>query len=235
MTYCLAMKLEQGLVFLSDSRTNAGVDHIATFRKMYRFSRSREAALVLLSAGNLATTQQVVQRLRREQESLWQLPDLHAIAAYIGRCLREEIASHKDGQDADFRAHFVAGGQLAGQAMELFHIYPEGNFIAATSETPYFQIGESKYGKPIIDRIVHYQTDLDTATRCALISMDSTIRSNLSVGMPLDLLRYDKDSLHTKNHSNITEHDSAFQQLRNAWALAIKDAFFQLPANAELS
>lgn len=232
MTYCLAMKLDQGLVFLSDSRTNAGVDHIATFRKMYRFGRKGEAALVILSAGNLGTTQHVIQQLKRPQETepWWNLPTMHAMAAHVGRLLRDHLEEQGFADGVDFRAHFIFGGQIKGQQPELFHIYPEGNFIAATPETPYFQIGESKYGKPIIDRIICFDTDLDTASRCALISMDSTIRSNLSVGLPLDLLQYQKDSLHTDNHMDITEQNGAFQKLRTYWSQGIRDAFFQMPS-----
>lgn len=230
MTYCLAMKLADGLVFLSDSRTNAGVDHIATFRKMYRFGVAGESALVILSAGNLGTTQQVMQQLRYSAgEAWWQLHDMHQMAAHIGQLLHEEINAHESTDSVDFRAHFLFGGQIKGQSMELFHIYPEGNFIAATQETPYFQIGESKYGKPILDRIIRYDTDLDTAVRCALISMDSTIRSNLSVGLPLDLLQYQKDSLHNREHTDICEDHEAFQQLRRAWAQGIQNAFEQMP------
>lgn len=231
MTYCLAMKLTDGLVFLSDSRTNAGVDHIATFRKMYRFSLPGQCAVTLLAAGNLGTTQKVMHQLRHPSDSdHWLESDsIHAMASHIGRVLQHVIAEHSHVEHTDFRANFIFGGQIKDQAHQLFHIYPEGNYISATQETPYFLIGESKYGKPIIDRIIHQDTDLDTAVRCALISMDSTIRSNLSVGLPIDLQRYQKDSLHLNDHADITATHPEFLALRKGWSQAIQQAFDELP------
>jgi putative proteasome-type protease len=195
MTYCVGMLLDAGLVCLSDSRTNAGVDHINTFRKMNLFERAGERVLVLMSAGNLAVTQTLVsllrERLTAEGPNLYSVPNLFEAARHVGDCLRDV---HKRDAEAlnefgiEFNASFILGGQILGEEPRLFHIYSAGNFIEATRDTPYFQIGEAKYGKPIIDRVICPETTLDEAAKCALISMDSTIRSNLSVGLPLDLL-----------------------------------------------
>ena len=200
MTYCVAMRLKTGMVFLSDSRTNAGVDQIATFRKMFVFKQKGERLLVIMSARNLATTQSVIallrSRLNTEEPNLMNCNTLYDAAELLGRTSREVIdrdAGPVQGK-VDFGSSFILGGQIKGEDMRLFHVYPEGNFIEASEDTPYFQIGELKYGKPIIDRVINYKSGIDQAVKCALISMDSTIRSNLSVGLPLDLLRYDKDS-----------------------------------------
>ena len=236
MTYCVAMRLEQGMIFAADSRTNAGVDHIATFRKLHRFELPGERMLVLLSAGNLATTQSVISLLRErwdepEMESLKNVTTLYEGAALIGATLREVI-SRDSGQNqsgVDFGSSFLLGGQLRGEECRLFHIYPEGNFIEATEDTPYFQIGESKYGKPIIDRVVDFRLSLDQAMKCALISIDSTIRSNLSVGMPLDAMLYLQDSFDSSQHYNIDENHAYYRELREAWSDGLRNAFRGLP------
>lgn len=199
MTYCVAMCLADGLVFASDSRTNAGVDHIATFKKLHVFHQEGERVLVLQSAGNLATTQSVISllsaRIRTQQEpNLMQVTSLYDAAMLIGKTLLEVIQRDSSNQqtcsNTNFNCNLLLGGQIAGETHRLFHIYPEGNFIEATRDTPYFQIGESKYGKPIIDRVLTIDTPLEQAMCCALISIDSTLRSNLSVGLPLDTLLY---------------------------------------------
>ena len=202
MTYCVAMRLNAGLVFLGDSRTNAGVDQISTFRKMTVFENPGERMLVLLTAGNLALTQAVTQilseRVGPEHASVWTATTMVEAVRIIGDAVRE--VHHRDAAalnefGIDFNAKFIFGGQIKGEGMRLFHIYSAGNFIEATHENPYFQIGEAKYGKPIIDRVIQPETPLDEAAKCALISMDSTLKSNISVGLPLDLLVYEADTL----------------------------------------
>lgn len=235
MTYCVAMRLSSGMVFLADSRTNAGVDHIATFRKLHSFCQPGERLIVLLSSGNLATTQSVLSLLRvrlgQERPNLFNCGTMFEVAELIGATVREVINrdSGKQQSAVDFGCNFIVGGQIFGQDMELFHVYPEGNFIQATNDTPYFQIGEIKYGKPIIDRVIHFTTPLEHAVKCALISMDSTIRSNLSVGMPLDLLVYPRDQLSSGNYYDIGDNHAGFQVLREAWSMGLRQTFVQLP------
>lgn len=229
MTYCVAMCLQDGIVFASDSRTNAGVDHIATFRKLHLFTRE-DRVLVLQSAGNLATTQSVISLLTEGQELL-ALPSLYEVAALIGQTIRTVI-SRDGGQQqghVNFGCNILLGGQIRGERHRLFHIYPEGNFIEAGPDTPYFQIGESKYGKPIIDRIIQYETPLQTALQCALISIDSTLRSNLSVGLPLDAFVYSEGSFSAAQLHRITEQNPHFQALRKAWGEGLQRLFRDLP------
>ncbi|HMV17394.1 MAG TPA: proteasome-type protease [Rhodocyclaceae bacterium] len=238
MTYCVAMRLDAGLVFLSDSRTNAGVDQINTFRKMQVFEKPGERMLVLLSAGNLSISQSVVNLLRERLEQS-RGPNLHTVknmfeaARHVGDCLREIHA--RDAQalrdfGIDFNASLILGGQIAGEEPRLFQIYAVGNFIEATRETPYFQIGESKYGKPILDRVITSETPIDQAAKCALISMDSTIKSNLTVGLPLDMLIYERDALKVGKQVTITAQNTYFNDLRNRWGECLRNAFEELPA-----
>ncbi len=235
MTYCVAMRLAEGLVFVSDSRTNAGVDHIATFRKLHLFETAGERVIVLQSAGNLATTQSVIsllrQRCQQEGPHLLNVPTLYDAALLVGNTVREVIQRDGGPQQSSisFGCSMLIGGQIGKQPARLFSIYPEGNFIEATPDTPYFQIGESKYGKPIIDRVLTYQTPLDQAIKCALISMDSTLRSNLSVGLPLDLLCYRNDSLHARQQYRLTEEDPFYRQLRQAWSEGMVSLFAGMP------
>lgn len=236
MTYCVAMRLEQGMIFAADSRTNAGVDHIATFRKMHCFELSGERLIILLSAGNLATTQSVISLLRErwsepEKDSLRSIATMYEAAELVGHTLRE-VTSRDGGQTqsaVDFGGSFLVGGQIRGESCRLFHVYPEGNFIESTEDTPYFQIGESKYGKPIIDRVVSYRLPLEQAMQCALISIDSTIRSNLSVGMPLDVMIYPQDSFDSQQHYSIDENHAYYRELREAWSDGLRGAFHALP------
>jgi len=237
MTYCVAMRLDAGLVFLSDSRTYAGVDHINTFRKMHFFERQGERVLVLMTAGNLSISQSVVNTLRERIEgsggkNLCNMPTMFEAAKHVGDCLREVHA--RDGGalkefGVDFSAGLLLGGQIKGEEPRLFQLYAAGNFTEATQETPYFQIGESKYGKPIIVRIVTHQTSLDEAVKCALVSMDSSIRSNLSVGMPLDLLVYERDALRVGHYCVMREDNAYFAQLRKLWSARLREAFAELP------
>ncbi|WP_244086516.1 peptidase [Aeromonas caviae] len=229
MTYCVAMCLQDGMVFASDSRTNAGVDHIATFRKLHLFTRE-DRVIVLQSAGNLATTQSVISLLTEGQELL-ALPSLYEAAALISQTIRTVISRDGGQQQGhiNFGCNILLGGQIRGERHRLFHIYPEGNFIEASADTPYFQIGESKYGKPIIDRIIHHETPLQTALQCALISIDSTLRSNLSVGLPLDALVYHEGSFSATNQHRITEQNPHFVALRKAWGEGLQQLFQGLP------
>jgi len=236
VTYCVGMLMEAGLVFLSDTRTNAGVDQINIFRKMSVFEQPGERVLVLLSAGNLAITQAVVsllfERQGKEGESLLTAPNLFEAARHVGDCLREvhrRDAESLAGFNIDFNANFLLGGQIQGEQPRLFNIYAAGNFVEATPDTPYFQIGESKYGKPILDRIFNWSSPLDQAAKCALISMDSTLKSNLSVGMPLDMLCYARDSLKAERRARINADNPYFKNLRESWGARIKQAFADLP------
>lgn len=233
MTYCIGLQLDKGLVFLSDSRTNAGVDHINTFRKMTVFERPGERVMVLLSSGNLAVTQAVINELKPfEGSELANAADMVDAARAVGDALRRVYARDADAFKEfglDFTASFIFGGQIGQEPPRLFQIYAAGNFIETTRDTPYFQVGESKYGKPIIDRVVQPSTSLRDAAKCALISMDSTIRSNLSVGMPLDLLIYEANSLNVKTHVSVGIDDPYYQQLRSRWGERLRQAFNEMP------
>lgn len=237
MTYCVAMSLQEGLLFASDSRTNAGVDHISTFCKMTVLESAGERTLVLLNSGNLATTQTVISTLRKaigtDRPNLMSVPSLFDCAELVGNSIRAVIAHHA-GQQAqsgsvDFSCSFLVGGQIAGERPRLFLVYPEGNFIEATEDTPYFQIGESKYGKPIIDRVVRPDTAMDEAVKCALVSFDSTMRSNLSVGLPLDLAIMRTDALRITFRHRIDARDAYFGSLREGWSQGLKRVFNDLP------
>lgn len=238
MTYCVGMLLDEGLVFLGDSRTNAGVDQINTFRKVSVFEKSGERVLVLMSSGNLAITQSLISILREriqagnEQANLLNAPTLFEAACLVGEALREVHRRDAEALQAfgiDFSACFILGGQIAGEVPRLFSIYAAGNFIEATADTPYFQIGESKYGKPIIDRILKPSVPLDQAAKCALISMDSTIRSNLSVGLPLDLVIIRKDALCVDSHQSLDAGNAYLQMLHTRWSESLRHAFSELP------
>ncbi len=238
MTYCLSMLLDTGLVFLSDSRTNAGVDHVSTFRKATVFEKPGDRVLVLQTAGNLAATQSVVTLLTEEiamgkdQPSLMNCKTLHEAACLVGSALRR--IHDRDGEALqkfgfDFNPALILGGQIAGEKPRLFNLYAAGNFIEATSDTTYFQIGESKYGKPIIDRVIRRTSSLNEAVKCALVSMDSTIRSNLSVGLPLDLVIVKRDQLRVARHMSIDSSNDYFRQISSGWSEALRQAFVQLP------
>ena len=233
MTYCVGFQLDEGLVFLSDSRTNAGVDHINTFRKMTLLEVTGERVMVLLSSGNLAITQSVINELKPlDTGALASAKTMVEAARAIGDAIRHVYERDCDAFKefgVDFAASFIFGGQIGHEPTKLFQIYAAGNFIEATRETPYFQVGESKYGKPIVDRVVKPSTPLKDAAKCALISMDSTIRSNLSVGMPLDLLIYETASLKVKTHVSIGLDDPYYLQLRTQWGDRLRQAFNDMP------
>jgi putative proteasome-type protease len=237
MTYCVGMLLDSGLVFLADSRTNAGVDQISTFRKINVFERPGDRVLVLMSAGNLALSQSVVNILREhnqdpDAQGIFTAPNMFEAAREVGEILREvhrRDANSLREHSIEFNVSLILGGQIGSEPPRLFCIYAAGNFIEATADTLYFQIGESKYGKPIIDRVVTRSTSLAQAAKCALISMDSTIRSNLSVGLPLDLLCIQRDALRVHSHINIDEQHAYFQMIRRAWSESLRHAFHALP------
>jgi putative proteasome-type protease len=231
MTYCVGLCLKDGLVFLSDTRTNAGVDQIGTFRKMTLF-QEKDRFFTLMSAGNLAITQAVKEILLQGQllngKNLWTAENTHDAAVVIGDAIkqvyeRDHRALEKAG--IDFNCNLIFGGQVKGERPRLFNIYSAGNFIEATPETCYFQIGESKYGKPILDRVLNFNTSLNLATKCALISMDSTLNSNISVGLPLDLLVYEKNSLKADKLVTMDESNPYFQMIHQLWGEKLRAAF----------
>ncbi len=238
MTYCVGMMMDEGLVFLADSRTNAGVDQINSFRKLTLFERAGDRVLVLLSAGNLAITQAVIAILKRRLDAedgtgnLMAAKSMFDAAELVGEALRfvyaRDARALKD-HNVEFNASFVLGGQIRGEAPRMFSIYAAGNFIEATDDTRYFQIGESKYGKPIIDRMITATSSLKEAAKCALVSMDSTIRSNLSVGPPLDMVLIKTDTLSVHHHVRINVDDEYFQTIRIRWGRALRQAFADLP------
>jgi putative proteasome-type protease len=238
MTYCVGLLVDTGLVMLSDSRTNAGVDQINTFRKMTAFQHARDRTLVLLSAGNLAITQAVVNLLQESPDNPDQLPRIYRTAnmfnaaRVVGEALREihvRDAEYLKEQGHDFNGTFILGGQIMGEEPRLFHIYSAGNFIESSIDTPYFQIGESKYGKPIIDRVITRSSSLAQAAKCALVSMDSTIRSNLSVGPPLDLAIIRRDEFRLATHMSIDMENDYFKMIRTRWGFALQEVFSELP------
>ena len=240
MTYCVGIKLDAGLVFLSDSRTNAGVDRISTFRKMIVYERTGDRFMVLLSAGNLSISQSVREILQVEQLkegedgeaiTIWNARSMFDVARVLGQTVRRvydrDAASLKHA-GVDFNVSLILGGQVKGEGMRLFHVYSAGNFIEATPETPYFQIGESKYGKPVLDRVITPETPLDEAAKCALVSMDSTMKSNLSVGPPLDLAVYEVDRFETDKLVCIDMANPYYRMLHNSWGQKLREVFDSL-------
>lgn len=236
MTYCIAMRLNAGLVFLSDSRTNAGVDQIGTFRKMSVFENPGDRMMVLMSAGNLsisqAIRQMIAEYLSPDGTSIWTASSMVEAAQIVGQCIRSVHQRDADALEKfgiDFNVSLIFGGQIRGERCRLFLMYSAGNFIESHDENPYFQIGESKYGKPIVDRVITPSTPLDEAAKCALISMDSTLRSNISVGFPLDLLVYGAESLSVGRFVTIDEKNQYFQMIRSTWGQQLKSVFESIP------
>ncbi|PQP00513.1 MULTISPECIES: proteasome-type protease [Pseudomonas] len=236
MTYCVAMHLADGLVFISDSRTNAGIDQISTFRKLFIFSTPCERLIVLQTAGNLATSQSVVNLLKQRCSGpgphLLNVRTLYDATVLVAETVREVVARDRTklAGKTDLSCSFLVGGQIADGPMDVYSIYPQGNFIQATEDTPFLQLGESKYGRPILDRNLTYSASLEESLRCGLISFDSTMRSNLSVGMPLDLLVYRKDSFASAKSYRITADDPYFMRIRMQWAAGLQDMLAALPA-----
>ena len=236
MTYCVAIAIEQGLVFASDSRTNAGPDQLSTFSKMHVLLEDTGRFFVLLSAGNLATTQAVRARVRRdleygEEPNLTTVRGMGEAAEYLGSISVEARRRHAEGPDAeaDLSATFILGGQIAGRDPGIYLIYPEGNFIRASHLTSYLQVGELKYGKPILDRLARYDMRMDEAARLALLSMDATMRSNVTVGAPIELMAYEAGTQVRKWHRVFGEDDSYMRELRRSWQTNLEQAFQRLP------
>ncbi|WP_394787379.1 peptidase [Rhodoferax sp.] len=237
MTYCVAIKLNAGLVFLSDSRTNAGLDQISTFRKMIVYEKPQDRFMVLLSAGNLSISQSIreilqVEKLKDSEDSepitIWNAKSMFDAARVLGAAVRrvyDRDAASLRQAGVEFNASMIFGGQIAGEGMRLFQVYSAGNFIEATPETQYFQIGESKYGKPVLDRVISPTTPLDEAAKCALVSMDSTLKSNLSVGLPLDLVVYEADQFQTDKVVCIDENNPYFKMLHSSWGQKLRQVF----------
>ncbi|MES1156223.1 MAG: proteasome-type protease [Alphaproteobacteria bacterium] len=240
MTYCVGLALEQGVVLLSDTRTNAGVDNIATFSKLTVLEEPGERVMAIMTAGNLAVTQAVVARViegagaegEEPPMTLATAPTMFDAARLVGEAVRD-VFRH-DGQalqaqNYGFEASFLLAGQIKGRRLRLFQIYSAGNFIESTQDTPFLQIGEHKYGKPILDRVARFETPLEDAVKLALISMDSTLRSNLSVGMPADLLIYRRDALEVTARRRINDDDAYFRVIREGWSAALRDAYRTMP------
>ena len=237
MTYCCAIKTRAGLVFLSDSRTNAGLDQISTFRKMIIYEKPGDRFMTLLSAGNLSISQSVREVLQIEKLvepgqdealTIWNAKSMFDATRVLGAAVRrvyERDAAALRAAGVDFNVSMIFGGQIGSEGMRLFQVYSPGNFIEATDETPYFQIGESKYGKPVLDRVITPDTPLDEAAKCALVSMDSTLKSNLSVGLPLDMVVYQANSLQTDRIMCIDEHNPYFRMLRSSWGDKLRQMF----------
>jgi putative proteasome-type protease len=238
MTYCVGLLLNEGMVMLSDTRTNAGLDNISTYRKMFTFQDDGERVIVILTAGSLSVTQTTIAQLREAIDdpdatpdtSIMLAPTLLKVAEIVGDKLAEVRAEidHKLSAAQGASASMIVGGQRKGGAMRLFLIYPEGNFIEATEDAPFLQIGEHKYGKPILDRVVKPSTSLEDGQKAVLLSMDSTVRSNLSVGMPLDLAVIEKDACKVTLKRRIEAGDPAFRAMSEAWSTALRDGFARI-------
>ncbi|MGV8984968.1 MAG: proteasome-type protease [Cypionkella sp.] len=239
MTYCVGLLLNEGMVMLSDTRTNAGLDNISTYRKMFFFEEPGERVIVIMTAGSLSVTQTAISELREavddpestEETSIMKAPTILMAAGIIGNMLakvRGEIDEKLNAMKQSATASMIVAGQRKGAPMRLFLIYPEGNFIQATEDTPFLQIGEHKYGKPILDRVVTPATSLADAQKAVLLSMDSTLRSNLSVGMPLDMCIIEKDTCAVGHKRRIEAGDDAFRAMSEAWSQALRDGFTQI-------
>jgi putative proteasome-type protease len=237
MTYCVGIRLDAGLVFMSDSRTNAGLDQISTYRKMMIYERPDDRFMVLLSAGNLSVSQSVREILQVEKVdrgvheeplTIWNATSMFDATRVLGSAVRrvyEQDGPSLKAAGIDFNASMIFGGQIKGEAMRLFMVYSAGNFIEATRETCFYQVGESKYGKPILDRVLTPATPLDEAAKCALVSMDSTLKSNLSVGLPLDLLVYREGTYCSDHVVCIDDSNPYFRMIRNTWGQRLHEVF----------
>ncbi len=238
MTYCLAIQVKDGIAFASDTRSSAGVDYVSAYRKLHRFKTADHNVVVLLSAGSLATTQEVVSRIQRDLErdggeSLDSFQHLFEIAAYVGRVSQLVQQSHEPAltrSGVSGEASFIVGGQVKGEPPGIYLVYPQGNFIRASDDTPYLQIGENKYGKPMLDRLVSPTLTLDQAVRLSVLSLIATIKSNASVGPPLDLGIYRADSLEPLTTGRLDASNAYYQRITDAWNAALQEAFVQLPS-----
>jgi putative proteasome-type protease len=240
MTYCVGMVLEKGLVLMSDTRTNSGVDNISTFRKMFHWSVPGERVIAVMTSGNLATTQAVISKLEertkepdQRETTLLNGPTMFSVATEIGRLLRATVSDVQEGNGAQgkgrFTASMIVAGQIAGMQPRLFMIYPEGNFIEASWDTPFFQIGETKYGRPILIRGYDKDMSFEDAVKLLMVSFDSTLKANLSVGLPLDLLVIGKDQFSPLHEHRVTQGDEYFESISSGWSDALRAAFQALP------
>lgn len=237
MTYCLGIINKFGIVMAADSRTNAGVDYISTYKKLFDLSLAGERVIVICASGSLSVTQGVLTRINRdiqnqERKNLHTLPTMYDIAAYIGgksREIQEADRPWLEKDNIDFSCNFLLGGQIIGEEPQLYQIYPQGNFIQATKETPFLQIGETKYGKPIIDRTIAYDTPLEDAAKCALLSIDSTMKSNISVGPPINLIMYKTDSFNLRNTLELRLGAPYIAKIRKLWESSVRRAFEAMP------
>jgi len=237
MTYCLGIITRSGLVFAADSRTNAGVDYVSTYQKLFDFVWDGDRIIIVCTSGNLSVTQSILTLIQRDlhkegTDNLTTFSAMFDVANYVGEKTRQvqeqqKLWLQKDGIDA--QCNLLVGGQINGETPQLYMIYPQGNFIQATPETPFLQIGETKYGKPILDRTLHFDIDLESAAKCALLSIDSTMKSNISVGPPINLLTYHRDSLTVKHRLQLKGGDPFLIQFRKHWEVAIRQAFDQVP------
>jgi len=236
MTYCVGLLLDAGIVLLSDTRTNAGVDNISTYRKMFLFEEPGDRVIAIMTAGSLSVTQTAMARLRDaidtpDSESIMSAGSMLQVAEMVGSTLSQvsrDVAQKMTAQAQSAKASMILAGQRRGGEMRMFLIYPEGNFIEATPDTPFLQIGEHKYGKPLLDRVVRPDTTLPDAQKAVLLSMDSTLRSNLSVGMPLDLALIEADALSVTMSRRIEADDETFHEMSTAWSAALRDAFAEI-------
>ena len=240
MTYCVGMMLDSGMVLMSDTRTNSGVDNISVFRKMNHWSVPGERVIALMTAGNLATTQAVISQLEERSKApsdrhntLLEAPTMFQVATIVGDLLRETIrgrqTSHGQAAAGQFTASMIVAGQIAGMEPRLFLVYPEGNFIEASFDTPFFQIGETKYGRPIILRGYNRQMSFEDAVKLLMVSFDSTLKANLSVGLPLDLLVIERDYFEPLHNRRITDADPYYRAISSSWSEALRNAFQSLP------
>jgi len=239
MTYCVALRLDKGLVFMSDTRTNAGVDNFSTTRKMFTFEEPDDRLITIMTAGNLATTQSLISLLEERSKSaadrdpsIMREPTMFQVARLVGATLQEVIAYSSPTGDTScstFRATVIVGGQIAGGVPTIFMVYPEGNFVEVTEETPFFQIGETKYGKPILVRAYDPDMTFEDTVKLLLVSFDSTVKSNLSVGLPFDIVLYEKDAFEIHKRARVEADDEVYHQISSGWGDALKEAFVSLP------
>jgi putative proteasome-type protease len=237
MTYCLGIITKFGIVMASDSRTNAGVDYVSNYQKLFDFSLPEERVIVICTAGNLSITQSVIACLQKnlkaqETINLHTLPTLYEVASYVGTTLREiqqKDANWLQKDGIDYKCSFLVGGQIRGEEPQIYLIYNQGNFIHATPETPFLQLGETKYGKPILDRTLKYDTPLESAAKCALLSIDSTMKSNISVGPPISIIMYENDTFTIKHQLQLPPGDPYLLKIRKLWEESLRKAFDNMP------
>jgi putative proteasome-type protease len=237
MTYCLGIITKYGLVIAADSRTNAGVDYVSTYQKLFDFSHGGERVILACTSGNLSITQGVLSLLRKDIKvkadiSLHTLPTMYEVAQYVGgklRQIQEQDREWLQKDNIDYKCNFILGGQIQGEEPELYMIYSQGNFIQATSETPFLQIGETKYGKPILDRALNFHTPLEAAAKCALLSIDSTMKSNISVGPPINIVAYEVDTFKIERRLTLRVGDPYLFKSRRLWETSLKEAFERMP------